>query len=847
MSLRYLWIMVLLLGSIVAPSIQAQNSLPTTGTQFTFAIPEGADNLIDPSSGKNDSSKIFLYLISSTEGTGTLWSPSGVSLSFAFCRDTVATIVIPYELMHLHDVGKTQKGIIVQTTEPVQLILHDYFPSGGEITQLYPDEALDTAYRIATWGLYNDLFFNQVTNTIQSENNKTEFVITAPYDSTIVTVTSKVQPIGIPGSFPIMTTRLDRGECLMIKADSTSLPVATSLSGSRVSSTKPVSVISASTCAYVPALPFEACNELLNMESSKNFTDTIFYTAGFGRVTSYALLFISETPSFFVIASDGSSYQSNNGTLLISSVSQPLQCYVTAPAKCYELSVGFDASGSGLSDPSIINVLPRSLYSDSLLWYSPEHLGFGQYAAQFVTVIYPQTAESQILLDGVPLIDSATPKPVLGTSYSSMIAEVQPGLHRLTSPDPVYAHASGFSLADAYSYNIGAFLPPAKTITIASSIDFDSTAAQTCRDFDIVVLLKPDPADNLTDVSGTVTFDPTLSSLLTVEKGPVGKANFLTTNTTTSGKLSFDLSGYPIKTTGDTIMILHFHAGSKTGVTPFTLKVFLSVGECNTTQTAHVTKTVTKPITITEVRDTSYVAFHLSIDNAKASEKTIARVSLTKPLPDSITSLTLHLTYDHDLLELLHPADPITAGSVLTSTISLLPITHPDPNTDDIHVTFTPAADASIVGEFLRIPFLVYVAKTNSTTITSSFDLANQRECPLDILAPIDSTTFRMLDTCSTPILRQALNGKIVSISRIVPNPVTESMTIVFDRTLPVSIAAISLSNVIGQPVRQWTEQILFGQSELHSPKLGDLPSGVYYYDITVSGMKYSGSIVIRN
>src|SRR5690349_4951450 len=127
MSLRHLWITVLLLCSLGSLSVYAQNGLPTVGTQFTFAIPEGADNLINPATGTTDSSQILLYVLSSSEGTGSVWSPSGVSFPFTFCRDTVTTVIIPYRLMHLHDVGKTTKGIIVQTSEPVQLILHDYF------------------------------------------------------------------------------------------------------------------------------------------------------------------------------------------------------------------------------------------------------------------------------------------------------------------------------------------------------------------------------------------------------------------------------------------------------------------------------------------------------------------------------------------------------------------------------------------------------------------------------------------------------------------------------------------------------------------------------------------------
>jgi hypothetical protein len=823
--------------AIVAASVAAQTALPTTGTHFTFAIPEGADNLVDQISGQTDSSKLYLYFVSSTAGTATISSLTGYSKTISFCKDTATTFELPYNLMHLHDVGKTKKGITVESSVPIQLVFHDYFQQGGEVTQLYPDDALDTSYTIATWGLYNDVSINWSTGAFNYENNKTEFVIAAPYDSTIVTITPAVAPIGIPNSFPKFTVRLDRGEAFMVKADSTSLPTYTSLTGSTVSSNKPVSVTSASTCAYVPALPFEACNELLNMELPKRFTDTIYYTAGFSGSPLYALVFISDTPSFFVITSGGQTYQTNTGVLLIPTVGQPMKTFVTAPAKCYQLSVSVDATGAyGFSDPSIFNVLPRSLYIDSLQWYAPDNLGVGQYRVQFVSIIYPQTIESQITLDGKPIMLSAsTPQPILGTGYSTKIIQVPPGVHKVISPQPIYAYASGFDIADSYSYNLTGILPPSQIVfdTINSKLALDTSLALTCRDFTMPVRLLKVPSEDLSSIRGEFQYDPQLASLLSVEPKTPIPGNIFTSDLSTPGIIRFSVTGSPITAKNDTLCILHFHANFNSALFTVSVTDTLQSSSDECARKGNRNQQFSQSLSINEARDTMFTAFAISIDSAKAGELATASIDLTKPLADPITSLTVQLKYDHDLLELVPPTP-------LTRTI--------DPQTDEVTIDFNPPYNSSIIGELLKLNFRVFVSKATKTDITASFiSIGNERDCPLDILAPQASVQFGMRDTCATILLRQQLNGTVISLTRIVPNPVTESMSIEFDHALPAGQATVLITNVLGQTVRQWEEQIIGGQAALHSPTLTDLKSGTYFFDISTSGMKFSGSFLIRN
>ena len=229
MSLRIYFCLVFLIFAAASASAQV---LPKAGTHFTFGIPEGPDALTDPVLG-SQTSDLTLNIVSIYDGRGIITSPSGFCQDFTFTANKVTIISLPYSLMHLNDLGKTNKGIIVKTSQPANAVFHDFLSEAGEATQIYPDEALDTSYRITSWGIFDD----------PGEDNHSQFIVTATQDNTDVTITPSVQALdNHPALIPIHTT-LNRGECFIVKADIFSLPTSTSLSNSVVSSTKPVSVI----------------------------------------------------------------------------------------------------------------------------------------------------------------------------------------------------------------------------------------------------------------------------------------------------------------------------------------------------------------------------------------------------------------------------------------------------------------------------------------------------------------------------------------------------------------------------------------------------------------------------
>ncbi|HYM33862.1 MAG TPA: T9SS type A sorting domain-containing protein, partial [Steroidobacteraceae bacterium] len=681
--------------------------------------------------------------------------------------------------------------------------------AAGEMTQLCPDQSLGTSYRLGTWGIYND----------PGEDNKTEFVITATTDGTSVTITPAVTPVGSADASPF-TVELNRGECYIVKADANASPPETSLSGSFLTATKPVSVISGLTCGYVP-LGGEACNELLNAPLPAQYVDTVFYTAPFSDFTGYGLLFVSDVKDYFAISANGLTYQSTNGIIAIPTTTDPQQFTTTAFAQCYELSVGSSITRDGLSDPSMVNVMPLSQWIDSLQWYLPDVIDptFGNHYSNFVSVIYPTAAEPSILLDGAQITSFGASNVIAGSPYSSIVVQILPGSHSLTSPMPVYAFASEFSFADAYSYNVGAMVPT----STSWQVSLDSiTSPRLCTDFAVALRLHTTATSHPTKIHCDLTYDPTFFTLLSIDRGAVATANNAVIKNTVPD-ISVDLSNLPEIVTGDTIIVAHFHCGVMSGATSMSLTYSIDNGpNCVESSNSQTTN-----FAIANISDSEHAAFALQIPPALPGNTTTGAFSLVGVPADPIKAVTVRLQYDHDVMLWRS----FQGGAIVGSGYTATPITNLDPRTDQATITFSP--EVMKAGELLKFLFDVYLAKADSSNVICSTDIVNDRPCPpLTILAEPIGSTFTVLDACGTKTMRAALDGVLPSIDKIVPNPTTGQVTISFNLPLAKTNYSVNIINVMGECVRVASGSVSDGAESLSPLDLSGLPNGSYFLEI---------------
>lgn len=472
----YLFVLICSVLLVVRQTAHAQHPLSLAGQRFCFGIIEGPETLQGEDTAN---SSIRLTVVSPYDGTGNITSSSGLSQSFTFSSIHPTIITLPKALIHLTDTGVTRKGVIVTTNQPVSLTLHDIIPGAGEATQIYPDESLDTDYYCPSWGLWDD------SNGSTIEKNHSEILVTAAQDNTVATLIPSVTTIaGDSAAVPIRVT-LNAGECYILKADTSHGGAAAGLSGTTVHSTKPVSVIVGTTCAYVP-LALQSCNELMDEITGRRYWGQTFYIAPLGNSDTTGdvrALLTSDRPFYYTINDQPG--VSSGRTFL--SIAGAARIFTSEFSELQELAVGSMAAYLGRSDPTLVTIPDSASWSDTMIWKAASIVG--DIDSHFVSIVYPFWRQSDIRLDG-HLLDSLKPSNALipGGIMRALVTGVDSGVHIITSPVPIFAIASGWGMADGYS-----FLPG--TMPAAAPLSVPARSATNT-----IVRVSPNPGFGRTDI-----------------------------------------------------------------------------------------------------------------------------------------------------------------------------------------------------------------------------------------------------------------------------------------------------------------------------------------------------------
>ena len=835
-------IIISLLLSLLLPAVTAfAQILPRAGTHFTFGIPEGPDSVPDPSLS---SSVLTVNILSKYDGKGIITSPNGYCQEFAFSSNTVTIITLPFSFMHLKDIGKTNKGILIKTSQPVNVVFHDFLPDAGEATQIYPDEALGTDYRITTWGIAND-----PPNNTANEGNHSQFIITATEDNTNVTITPSVKALGNhPAKIPIQTT-LNRGECYIVKADINSVPTDVSLTNSTVISSRPVSILSAVSCGYVP-LEAQACNEILDEILPRKITDTIFYVAPLRADASVqnTVLFTSDVQDFSVLTTNGSFFQSTNGRVVLQ-ISKPEMYLVTAPAQCYELSNGADVQ-FGIGDPSMVTVLPRNQYVDTAFWYTPDFSSNGSRFDHYISVIYPTASESNVLLDGIPIASVSSPQMITSSSFSGTVAVIRPGVHSISSPVPVYGIAAGFTTADSYSFIAGTTAPKLPVDTTPSFLSITATDAKTCRTFDASVVASFHKENDINSTLITLTYDPALLTLLSVNLGPAAQGGKWTTDASIPGKITISASCMSAFTDSEVIANLSFSAGPTVTTTTITGKIDEMGGDRIYSAFAGGAN---KKIYIQEIRDTIIASFLCPGGGGHYGDTWEIPVYLLDSIKAPVSEVDFFLSYDHDIITLVSADLSQSTIAIIKAFAKASPPIRIDSKTDEIKITLQPPTSIRY-GTFLELIFNSYVAPSEhgghdggEDLMTFKAQIINSRPCPLDIVNDTMIKPISGEDTCGTFSIRQIMRNQPFKINSIRPNPSNGSFTIDIDRHLfggdPMYI---SLIDMLGNEV--WRAESISGSINQQIPcTLTSVSNGTYFIRVAADGHIETQKIIIRN
>lgn len=267
---------------------------------------------------------------------------------------------------------------------------------------------------------------------------------------------------------------LQRGQTIRYSSDR--IMGAGDLTGSRITATKPIAVVTGHACAQVP-FDQNYCDVLLEMEPPARDFGTDFYVPAFAWKRSYIVRVVAASDSTRVTVGDSVTTLLDRGQIWESWVlDEDISIHTTKPVLVIQYATSANTDSPPLADPFMLLVTPSDRFITEATAMT---LMAGQWN-HFLTIVTHADAVGDVRIDGQPLSDpaqagkvqllpatvtqlgqfappSATPRRRLrgtlnylkvtppGPRYAVLRCEIAPGRHLVTS-------ARGFA---AYEYGLG--------------------------------------------------------------------------------------------------------------------------------------------------------------------------------------------------------------------------------------------------------------------------------------------------------------------------------------------------------------------------------------------------------
>lgn len=261
------WVLILFLSLLAlnnTSKAQPNRTDISDGKEFWFAIPYNADATTTVESWSDGAAMITVTAKNSTkffvESCDKLSMPT---TEYNISAGAANRIPIPENMYLSIDDNEmaSSKGIHISSEGPISVVVHLTRRSVGESFRVYPAEWLGKKYY--TMNLWQDEMYTSGSE-IKNQVRPAEFVVVATENGTSVTYTPKVKT-NRSNAGSARTVTLNKGQSLLVTA-ATNLAYSwdmarSDLSGSLVTATKPIAVISGHSRAAYPQFP----NNILNI------------------------------------------------------------------------------------------------------------------------------------------------------------------------------------------------------------------------------------------------------------------------------------------------------------------------------------------------------------------------------------------------------------------------------------------------------------------------------------------------------------------------------------------------------------------------------------------------------
>jgi gliding motility-associated-like protein len=411
-------------------------SQSSEGTDFWFGFMEHRDNGVN--------SKVVM-ITSKTNTSGTISVPlQNFSEDFTVSANQVTLINLPAFTEVEGSEFIQDKGIHLTSEEPVTVYIHQYHQLRSEATLVLPTNVQGMNYYIMT---YEGIEHNSGTF-------RSEFMVIATEDETTVNITlSDATREGMPAGSTVDDLVLNKGEVYQIQG----LKGTSDLTGTRITSDKPIAVLAGAEWAEVP-IGCSARDNLLEMMFPIETWGQIFVTQPFaGSSSSRYRIMAAEDNTSLTIDGFPSLTSLNAGEFSEFTVDVPLFINADKPILVAQYILGFQCTNSTNGDPSMVLLNSIEQTRDTVTLYNSS---LEDIFENYINIAMRTEDVPFITLDGTPIENLGTASEI-NDEFSYITLAVSAGSHTIISEGcGVIATCYGLGNAESYAYSGGASFSP---------------------------------------------------------------------------------------------------------------------------------------------------------------------------------------------------------------------------------------------------------------------------------------------------------------------------------------------------------------------------------------------------
>ncbi|NUO10061.1 MAG: IgGFc-binding protein [Candidatus Brocadia sp.] len=280
--------------------------------------------------------------------------------------------------------------------------------------------------------------------------NGAEFAVVAGYDNTTVTITPATNIVGHPAGVSFTKT-LNRGEVYF--AASASNASTNTLTGTIITSDRPVGLTNGDTCVQVPTGTY-ACDHIFEVGQPTQTWGNKILVANLPNRPSGSIYRIVASQDGTNVTQDGVSIGAiNRGEYIETAVIAGNHVFEgDKPIFVAQFMTGQGYAGATLGDPAMSNMIPSDQYFSA---YTFSTVGEFQFEENYVTII----AEDADVTNGTILLDGAAVGgfSAIGTSgFQAATVSLTSGVHTTSSVGVHGITVEGYNDYDSYIYPGGA-------------------------------------------------------------------------------------------------------------------------------------------------------------------------------------------------------------------------------------------------------------------------------------------------------------------------------------------------------------------------------------------------------